>query len=350
MSYDPADLIERYLGDALAGHRQRAVSVALDLLDEGVPKSRILCEVLAPAQRETGRRWQRGELTVADEHIVSGATHSAVEALATTEAVTPAQGLVAVVCAEGEWHALPALMFVEELRDHGQGVLCLGPSVPAGDLPAVFARHQPDAVAISCSVALHYRGVTAVADAAHTHGLPVLAGGRSLTSRRAAALGADGWATDVRDAADLLDGWRQQPPSMFRDGAHLDPGAVALDDRAGQYADLAFSTLEDRLPQLASYTERQRAHTRADLEYIARYLAAAGLVGEPELFAEFIDWLADLLDHRGVPVSAVHEGLQALSTHLGDHPQAAQLAATTLAMVADAPRRGHPQPTQRQAH
>ena len=335
MSHDPADLIERYLEYALAGHRQRAVSVAVDLLEEGVPKSRILREVLAPAQREAGRRWERGELTVAEEHIISGATHSAVEALATTDALSTTHGLVVAVCAEHEWHALPALMVVEELRDHGQGVLYLGPSVPPDDLSALFARHDPDAVAISCSVALHLRGVTAVADAAHAHGLPVLAGGRALTSQRAAVLGADGWAADVRDAADLLARWRQQPPSVSRDGARLDPGSVALDDHAGHRADLAFSTLEDRLPQLARYTERQRAHTRADLEYIARHLAAAGLVGEPELFTEFIDWLTDLLAHRGVPVSAVHEGLQALATHLADHPEAARLATTTLQTVSE---------------
>jgi methanogenic corrinoid protein MtbC1 len=309
----PPDATGRYLELAVAGQQRQAVAVVLDLLDRGVPVASIITELLGAAQNETGRRWQRGEWSAADEHLVSGVSQAALEALATTAPVVEPEGSVVVACAEGDWHSLPARMFAELLRGTGVEVAFLGASTPAADVAGFIARHQPDALTITCNLPLSYVGTARLADAAHRHGVPVVAGGRALTARRATRLGADAWAPDLAGVVEVLRGWRRASPAVSRSPVTLNQAARALDERAGTLADRAFEDLGERYPAMAEYDNRQRARTREDLIYIVQFLAAARLVDDPEVFTTFLRWLEELLLQRGVPASALAAGLASLA-------------------------------------
>jgi hypothetical protein len=63
---------------------------------------------------------------------------------------------------------------------------------------------------------------------------------------------------------------------------------------------------------MADYDERQIARAREDLVFIVRFLAAALLVADHEIFGDFLDWLRNLLVRRGVPPQALIAGLEAL--------------------------------------
>jgi len=63
---------------------------------------------------------------------------------------------------------------------------------------------------------------------------------------------------------------------------------------------------------MADYDERQVARTREDLVFIVRFLAAALLAADHEIFGDFLDWLQNLLVPRGVPPRALIAGLEAL--------------------------------------
>ena len=79
----------------------------------------------------------------------------------------------------------------------GFAVSFLGASAPADHVASFLSRRRPDALAVSCAMAPFFGGVIRLADAAHRHGIPVLAGGQALgraQARGAACLGADAWA------------------------------------------------------------------------------------------------------------------------------------------------------------
>lgn len=331
------DATETFLQVAVNGDARAGVRVALELLDHGVPSDVVIIELLASAQRQAGERWLRREWTVADEHLVSGCTQRALDAVANTADPPVPSGLLVVACAEGDWHSLPAQMFAELLRSRGFTVLFLGASTPADHVAALLARRPADAVIVSCNLPLFFGGVTRLADAAHRHGVPVIAGGRSLGHGpdRAAQLGADAWASSVEQADAILRGWQSQAPPISAQPTVLSAPAVELDLNATVIADAAFESLTAAYPAMADYRADQLARTREDLAYLTRFIAAARLVNDPTVFTDFLGWLGAVLSNRGIPPAAMLAGLEALAPLISTtDPTAARLALDALQSAA----------------
>ena len=311
---DPSQRVDRFMELALAGATIEAVRFALELLDTGTSVGSVICDVLAPAQRQVGELWQRDQLSVADEHLASGVTESTLYALSSAAPAPAGPTLVVVACAEGDWHSVAAHMIAELLRAEGIAVVGLGASTPARDVARFVELHRPDALAVSCSVPLFYKGVTTLADAAHAHGIPVLAGGRALRGapQRANLLGADGYGESVADAMSVLATWSESSPAVGAEPAQARPEAEQLESRAEELAGVAFTDLFVRSRAMAIYSPRQLERTKEDLAYIVRFAAAAQRVDDHAVFTEFLDWLADVLQARGVPKTMLVNGLEAL--------------------------------------
>jgi methanogenic corrinoid protein MtbC1 len=308
-------LVERYLEQAVGGDGRVGVRLALDLIDNGVPARDVIVNLLGPAQREVGERWLANSWTVAEEHLVSGVTQKALDAIAHTIGPPPATGLIAVACAEGDWHSLPAQMLAEMLRAEGFAIAFLGGSAPADHVATFMARRRPDALAVSCNLGIFFGGVTRLADAAHRHGIPVLAGGRALGREpaRAACLGADAWAAGIDDAVAVLRDWQRRPPDVSGEPTPFEPTAAHLDSLARRIAGEALESLRADYPPIASLDEKRLARTREQLAVVARFTAAARLVGDPTVLTEMLGWLRTFLTSRGVPAAALTAGLSALA-------------------------------------
>jgi methanogenic corrinoid protein MtbC1 len=306
--------VEHFLEIAATGNSRSGVRITLDVLDRGSPYDDVIANLLDAAQREAGERWMQGLWSVADEHLVSGVTQKALDALASTLDEEPTTGPVVVTCAEGDWHSLAGQMFAEQLRGRGVAVVFLGASTPASQVEEFLHRHRAEALAISCNLPLFFGGVAALADAAHAHGIPVLAGGRGLGAgpRRSSLLGVDAWADGIDGAMDVLTSWRSAAPALSTGGASLAPRALELDALALKLGQHAFEALELGSSALAAYTDAQRAETLEQLVHTVRFTAAARMVDEPAVLSEFLGWSLDLLRPRGIRSQAVASGLLAL--------------------------------------
>jgi len=288
-----------------------AATLALDLMDSGVPVGRLLTDLVGAAQEEVGERWHRNEITVADEHAATAVADQVTATLTAIRHPNPDGPHVVLACAEGEWHVLPARLLAEALRTQGLQVSFLGPSMPARQLRSFLESHRPDVLAVSCSTALSLDGVISFVHVAHDAGIPVLAGGRAIpTERRARMLGADLWAADATEAAHLL---RQPLPRRLIDPAADTGGAMALGLDAARWVERAMSALAATFPGLANYSPEQLDRTREDFGYIISFIQAATLVRDDGLFHEFTFWLRQLLEVRGVPSVALVLSLRALS-------------------------------------
>jgi len=325
---DLQDLVEPFLERAIRSEATWAVRLVLNLLDQGASREAVVVDLLAAAQYESGERWLRSQWTVADEHLVSGVTQRSLDAIANSVELAVPRGSVVVACAEGDWHSLPAQMFAEVLRSHGIEVAFLGASTPSDHVARLLARIRPDALIVTCNLALFFAGVTTLADAAHRTGTPVIAGGRALRSGpgRALRLGADAWAPDLATTLTTLHEWAKNRPSPPQDPTAFDGAAMVLDLDSPLLASAAFDSMTASRPWMREFTAEQMARTREDLVFIVRFIAAARLVEEPTVFLEFLDWLSSLLGARGVPSTALVAGLEALAP-LVEHadPKAGQL-------------------------
>jgi methanogenic corrinoid protein MtbC1 len=334
----PAD-VERFV-DALARRdRRAAVRQALDLLESGAPVQELIQGLLAPAQAEVGRRWEANQWSVADEHAATAISDAVLGALAWRIETDEDQGHVVVTCAEGEWHSLPARMAAEVLRTHGWQVTFLGASTPADHLRRFVAQVDAVGVVVSCSVPIFLGGAQRSVQAAQSAGVPVLVGGRAFgpDDLRARRLGADGWTPHAAAAADLLAGWRQQPPEVGERPAGMrDAEPLELEAARAELVEAAMSELFLRFPPLAGYSETQLARTREDLGYILQFLEAALLADDPRLFLEeFLPWLTRVLTSRGLPAGVVAVGLEALGAVVDPFPRSRELLAQGRQLAAD---------------
>ncbi|MEV0621537.1 cobalamin B12-binding domain-containing protein [Nonomuraea sp. NPDC050404] len=322
------DLIGRMWTAALSGDDHGAADAALDALDDGLPVEDLLLDVLAPVQSRVGDAWAANDVTVAQEHLVTGVSERVLAAVvrhpAARARLAGVRGRAVVACVDGEWHAFPARLLAEVLRLNGWRVDFLGPHVPTPYLPIHAHEAAADLMLLSASLPTRLPAAHEAIAACAGTGKPVLAGGAAFggDGRYARMLGAHGWAADGRATAERLTGDRP-----FGTTAQEPPHAVdqEYEQIIGTAQDLAGSVmwrLGERIPSMAAYSERQLKHTRQDILYIVEFLAMALYVRDRTLFSRFLCWMAGLLTARGVPEQTLTPALELLADVLKGCPRA----------------------------
>jgi methanogenic corrinoid protein MtbC1 len=152
----PAAISDRFLKQALARDLSGAFQTVVAADDLGIPIVILFGEVLAPALREVGDRWQHGHLLVAQEKEVSDLTRDLIAALSWRHAPPePYRPSIVAGCIQGERHELGLRMVCGLLRQRGWGIHYLGADVDPEFLIEAIRLHQPVAVLLSVSIRCH---------------------------------------------------------------------------------------------------------------------------------------------------------------------------------------------------
>jgi len=306
-----------FLDLAATGRPRPAIDFVLEKAAGGQPLDSIIVDVLVPTQVEVGRRWQANVWSVAQEHAATAVVDGVLGAVGLQIPARPTpRGTVLVACVEQEYHSVPARMGVERLRSDGWDVSFLGASLPAQDLQSFVASAEPDAVVLSCTIPLFLPGAARCIAAVADLGLPAVAAGAGFgeTSARADRLGASGWIGAGKDPSAVLCGALR--PAGPAEGP--DAEAVQLEQATEDLVAACMAKLFSSIPEMSSYSERQLAHTRADLRYTLRYLGVALDLDEPELFVDFVRWLAEVLGSRGLPPAVLRTSLDIVAGAVGE--------------------------------
>jgi excisionase family DNA binding protein len=194
----------------LAGDAAGAWGVLESALTGGSSVSDAYVDVLAPALRSIGDRWERGEIDVAIEHRASGIASRLIGRLGSrcVRRGRP-RGAIVLGAPEGERHSLPAAILGDLLRLEGWDVSDLGADTPAGSF-VLAASAVDDLAAIGISVtspaSLESAAETCRAIRASDLSVPVLIGGLAVEGvDHARSLGADAYAPDAASVVQLLD-------------------------------------------------------------------------------------------------------------------------------------------------
>jgi methanogenic corrinoid protein MtbC1 len=203
--------ISRAYAEALLVGDEVAAEIAVrEAIDVGLTPAEIDDEIIAPGLWLIGERWERREISVADEHL---ATEITLRVLALhREAHRVASGRsshrVLLATPSGELHAVALKMVSNLLRDAAYEVLMLGADVPAEALAFAARRHSPDVICLSSTMP---GGSDEVLIAMHAvleerPGTPFVVGGRAVTSRVRARQGVDVCqrVSQVVDAVDAM--------------------------------------------------------------------------------------------------------------------------------------------------
>jgi methanogenic corrinoid protein MtbC1 len=159
-----------------------------------------------------GEHWERGELTVADEHRATAVAVRIVGRLGSRFSWRGRRrGRVVLGTPPGERHSLPVAMVADLLRAEGFDVVDLGADLPVEEfVAAVVAASPVAAVAVSTTASEVLPETRALVSALRVASpAPIMVGGRAVRNgRHATDLGADGYAPDASSAAAFVETYR----------------------------------------------------------------------------------------------------------------------------------------------
>jgi len=205
-----AELSRAYTIAILTGDEVAAETTIREALDSRLTMAEIDDEIIAPALWYVGELWQRGEITVADEHL---ATEISLRVLALHReahrlVAHRRRATVMLAAPSGERHIVALEMVADLLRDAGYRVLNLGADVPPAALALAAERHKPDVIAMSATMPGGGDRMVIAADEIQER-VPearFVVGGRALTSRLHARPGMEtcGRVTEVVETVDAV--------------------------------------------------------------------------------------------------------------------------------------------------
>jgi len=138
----------RELGAALLAFDEARSHAALDALVSRFSLDTVLAEVIVPYLHELGEQWERGEISVAQEHFASSLLRGRLLGLG--RGWGQGHGPRALLaCAPGEQHDLGLIAFGLALRARGWRILYLGADTPTESLAGAARSARPDCVVIS---------------------------------------------------------------------------------------------------------------------------------------------------------------------------------------------------------
>jgi DNA-binding transcriptional MerR regulator len=144
------DVAQTELGAALEGFDEPAAQAVLDRLLSAATVEVVLAEVLLPYLRDLGERWERDEISVAQEHFASNVIRGRLLGLARGwgRGVGP---VALLACLPGEQHDLGLLAFGLALRAHGWRIAYLGSDTPLDTLERAAEAIEPALLVVSAT-------------------------------------------------------------------------------------------------------------------------------------------------------------------------------------------------------
>jgi MerR family transcriptional regulator, light-induced transcriptional regulator len=151
-------LAEAYLSAMLSADLAAAERTIRDAHDADLTPAEVYERVIGPGLWRIGELWERGEISVADEHAATEISLHVLALQREAHRVARARSGYKVILATpaGELHVVALRMVRSLLAAAGYQTLMLGAGVPADALEDAARRHQPDAICLSATI----RGLT----------------------------------------------------------------------------------------------------------------------------------------------------------------------------------------------
>ncbi len=202
-----------YVEHLVRGDRQGAVALTRRCVTDGMDIYEVFLDILEPAQREVGRRWALGLISIAQEHFCTAVTQFVMTDLYPgLFSGEDSQRRLVAVHVPGSLHHVGLRMVVDVLECRDWSTTYIVDDITVESLPGLVAEDQADLLLISAAMPSHIPRVSAMIRAIRqdprTRGVKVVVGGRpfSVAPDLVHAVGADGWAPDARTAVDVCNG------------------------------------------------------------------------------------------------------------------------------------------------
>ncbi len=199
----------RYLQKVLEGDVSGAVDEVVKATRDGLDVRSAYMDVLMAAQREIGRLWHLGEVSVAEEHLVSFTTQRTMGVLAHTASSAPSNGKTAIVAAVvTNIHDIGLRAVADLYQIAGWRAIFLGADVPMEDLPGMINYFQADLLLLGATLSTQLPRVKKTIAAIRVRSerpAKIIVGGAAFDEVPDLwkQIGADGYASRIDEAVKL---------------------------------------------------------------------------------------------------------------------------------------------------
>ena len=171
----PAGELPEALRRALDAFDEPAAQAVLDRLMSDLSLTAVLREVVLPYLADLGQRWERGTVSVAQEHFASNVIRGRLAGLA--RGWGNGNGPRAVLaCPPGELHDLALMVFGIVLNRTGWRIDYLGTNTPVEELTGAVEGRRPDLIVLAATLPETLEPLTAQLTVLARHAPLVLAG------------------------------------------------------------------------------------------------------------------------------------------------------------------------------
>ena len=148
-------LREEFVSALKLGDANMAELIALDAIAEGLSVADLYVDVIGPSLAVVGHQWERGLMSIADEHLATGIAYDVMKLtgrMATTHPRRSRERLL--LAAVGSENHVTGLRMIGDLAEGaGFDVRYLGAAVPVETLAPIVAKHEPEIVGLSVTMA-----------------------------------------------------------------------------------------------------------------------------------------------------------------------------------------------------
>ncbi|HEX8679910.1 MAG TPA: cobalamin-dependent protein [Chthoniobacterales bacterium] len=147
----------------LAGRRREALTVAREAVRQGHTVAGVYVHVFQEALYEVGRLWERGRITVAQEHMATATVQYVIAQMySELPLAARARGKAIVTGVQGEFHQVGANIVADMLEMDGWNVRFLGTNMPHRGILAAIEEGGVDLLGISATMLFNLPQVRAL--------------------------------------------------------------------------------------------------------------------------------------------------------------------------------------------
>ena len=208
------DWLERknaFLAAVLEGDHRKCLKIANEYNSIGESIEAFYLHIIQPVMYEVGKLWERGTISVAQEHLVSAIVGRVMAAASQVNVDVRKRKLKAVIsAAPNEFHEIGAWMVSDILEHDGWDVRYLGANTPANDLLELLRSFQPRVLALSVTMPFNILKareiIHTIKDDEALNQIRVILGGRLFNENLDLwrSTGADDFAANIQEVKELL--------------------------------------------------------------------------------------------------------------------------------------------------
>lgn len=199
---------------AMIGDYKKCLKMGEDYIQNSKDMEQFYLQIIQPTLYDIGMLWEKGKISVAEEHLVSAISARVMSSIALKlSSNLEKRGKIVVTSSPNELHEIGGWMISDILEQDGWDIRSLGANTPADDLLLFLSEVQPEILMISVTMPFNILNAKKVIDRVKSddnlRSIKIMIGGRPFNDTKDLwkSTGADGFAVNAEEAKKIADGW-----------------------------------------------------------------------------------------------------------------------------------------------